>query len=136
MDATGERWRGTLAGFVAGLAGGLFGVGGGILLVPLLTGWFACTQHQAHGTSLAAIGATAIAGLAVYAAHGQVAWVTGAIMAVTSMLCARLGARLAARTSRAALARAPQRARGRDRRAGGRGGERSDRTLAGDCGYA
>lgn len=106
MDASGERWRGTLAGFVAGLAGGLFGVGGGILLVPMLTGWFACTQHQAHGTSLAAIGATAIAGLAVYASQGQVAWTTGAIMAVTSMLCARLGARLAARTSRAALARA------------------------------
>lgn len=106
MSGSGERWRGTLAGFVAGLAGGLFGVGGGILLVPMLTGGFALTQHQAHGTSLAAIGATAIAGLAVYAAHGQVAWVTGAIMAVTSMLCARLGARLAARTSRAALARA------------------------------
>lgn len=106
MSGSGERWRGTLAGFVAGLAGGLFGVGGGILLVPMLTGAFALTQHQAHGTSLAAIGATAIAGLAVYAAHGQVAWLTGAIMAVTSMLCARLGARLAARTSHAALARA------------------------------
>jgi uncharacterized membrane protein YfcA len=106
VSGSGERWRGTLAGFVAGLAGGLFGVGGGILLVPMLTGWFALTQHQAHGTSLAAIGATAIAGLAVYATHGQVAWATGAIMAVTSMLCARLGAKLAARTSRAALARA------------------------------
>lgn len=106
MSGSGERWRGTLAGLVAGLAGGLFGVGGGILLVPILTGWFALSQHQAHGTSLAAIGATAIAGLAVYAAHGHVAWVTGAIMAVASMLCARLGARLAARTSRVALTRA------------------------------
>jgi uncharacterized membrane protein YfcA len=106
VSGSGGRWRGTLAGFVAGLAGGLFGVGGGILLVPMLTGWFALTQHQAHGTSLAAIGATAIAGLAVYAAHGHVAWVTGAIMAVTSMLCARFGAMLAARTSRTALARA------------------------------
>jgi uncharacterized membrane protein YfcA len=106
VSGSGERWRGTLTGFVAGLAGGLFGVGGGILLVPMLTGAFALTQHQAHGTSLAAIGATAIAGMAVYAAHGQVAWLTGGIMAVTSMLCARLGARLAARTSHAALARA------------------------------
>lgn len=106
MSGFGERWRGTLAGFVAGLAGGLFGVGGGILLVPMLTGWFALTQHQAHGTSLAAIGATAIAGLVVYAAHGQVAWLTGAIMAVTSMLCAQLGARMAVRTSRAGLTKA------------------------------
>jgi len=106
VSGSGERWRGTLAGFVAGLAGGLFGVGGGILLVPMLTGWFALSQHQAHGTSLAAIGATAIAGMAVYAAHGHVDWVTGAIMAVSSMLCARFGAMLAARTSRTALARA------------------------------
>lgn len=104
--SSGERLRGTLAGFVAGLAGGLFGVGGGILLVPMLTSFFALDQHRAHGTSLAAIGATALAGLAVYAAHGQVAWTTGAIMALASVLAARLGARLAARTSRARLTRA------------------------------
>lgn len=106
MTTSGERWRGTLGGFVAGLAGGLFGVGGGILLVPILTGSFALTQHQAHGTSLAAIGATAIAGMLVYAAQGHVAWVTGAIMAVASMVFARLGARLVARTSHAGLTRA------------------------------
>jgi len=100
------RARVVLGGFVAGLAGGLFGVGGGILLVPLLTGSFGLTQHQAHGTSLAAIGATAIAGLVVYAAHGQVAWGTAALMAVTSLLTARLGARLAARTAKRHLARA------------------------------
>jgi hypothetical protein len=95
-----------LAGGVAGLAGGLFGVGGGLLLVPMLTRFFALTQHQAHGTSLAAIGATAVAGLVVYGLHGQVAWVTAAVMGLASMLTARLGARLAARTSRAHLARA------------------------------
>lgn len=99
------RLRVVLAGFVAGLAGGLFGVGGGILLVPLLTTYLGQSQHQAHGTSLAAIGATAIAGLAVYAWHGQVSWPTAAIMAVTSLLTARLGAQLAARTSKRRLAR-------------------------------
>lgn len=106
MSGPGERLRGIAAGFVAGLTGGLFGVGGGIVLVPMLTGTLGLTQHQAHGTSLAAIGATAVAGLVVYAAHGNVAWTTGAIMAVTSMLCARLGARLAARTSNVWLTRA------------------------------
>ena len=102
----GERLRGTLVGFVAGLAGGLFGVGGGILLVPMLTSFFALDQHRAHGTSLAAIGATALTGLLVYAAHGDVAWSTGAIMAVASTACAPLGARWAARSSRAGLIRA------------------------------
>lgn len=104
--SSGERLRGTLAGFVAGLAGGLFGVGGGILLVPMLTSFFALDQHRAHGTSLAAIGATALAGLLVYAAHGDVAWTTGAVMALASTLAARTGARLAARTSRTRLTRA------------------------------
>ena len=103
MSVPGGRWLGLLAGFVAGLAGGLFGVGGGILLVPLLTGMFGLTQHQAHGTSLAAIGATAIAGLVVYASGGHVAWLTGALMAVTSVVAARFGARLAARMSHAGL---------------------------------
>ena len=73
-----------LAGVGAGLAGGLFGVGGGIVLVPLLTGLLRCTQHEAHGTSLAAIGATAIASLAVYGAHGQVAWGTAVLVGLKS----------------------------------------------------
>lgn len=100
-----ERSRAGLVGFAAGLAGGLFGVGGGIIMVPLLTALYGLTQHQAHGTSLAAIGATAVAGMAVYAWHGQVDWAAAGVMALTSMLTARLGARLATRTSKRRLAR-------------------------------
>ena len=92
-----------LAGFVAGLAGGLFGVGGGILLVPMLTAYLALTQHQAHGTSLAAIGATAVAGLVVYGLSGNVAWLPAGLLALASVPAARWGARLAARTSRERL---------------------------------
>jgi len=92
-----------LAGFIAGLAGGLFGVGGGILLVPMLIAFHGLSQHQAHGTSLAAIGATALSGLVVYGMAGHVAWVPAAIMSVASVTTARLGARLAARTSRERL---------------------------------
>jgi hypothetical protein len=95
-----------LAGVVAGIAGGLFGVGGGIVLIPLLTGIFHLTQHQAHGTSLAAIGATAIASLLVYGAHSNVAWGTAALVAVASVVTARYGARFAARTSTRDLKRA------------------------------
>lgn len=95
-----------LAGAVAGLAGGLFGVGGGVVLVPMLTGRFRLTQHQAHGTSLAAIGATALASLFVYAVHGNVAWLAAAPVALASVLTARYGARWASRVSRRALARA------------------------------
>lgn len=91
------------AGFVAGFAGGLFGVGGGIILVPMLTGMLALSQHQAHGTSLAAIGATAIAGLVVYGLAGHVAWLPALLMSVASVFTARWGAQLAARTSRERL---------------------------------
>jgi hypothetical protein len=95
-----------LTGVVAGLAGGLFGVGGGIVLVPVLTGVFRLSQHQAHGTSLAAIGATAIAALFVYWAHGNVVWATAVPVGLASMLTAHYGARLAAHTSKRALTRA------------------------------
>ena len=98
--------RAALAGFTAGLAGGLFGVGGGIILVPMLTAFFALSQHQAHGTSLAAIGATAVAGMVVYGLHGHVAWMPAALMSLASVFTARLGARLAARTSRERLTNA------------------------------
>ena len=95
-----------LAGVVAGLAGGLFGVGGGIILVPTLTVLFGLTQHQAHGTSLAAIGATALASVFVYAAHGNVAWWTALPVGLASIVTARYGARWTARVSRRALTRA------------------------------
>lgn len=101
----GERWKAAFAGFVTGLAGGVFGVGGGIVLVPMLTGFFGLTQHRAHGTSLAVICFTAASGVIVYALNGKVEWVEAATMAATSIFTARLGARLAARTSRTALLR-------------------------------
>jgi hypothetical protein len=101
-----DRVRGLVAGVVAGTAGGLFGVGGGILLVPMLTGLFGLTQHQAHGTSLAVIGATALTALVIYGTHGNVAWSTAAVVALGSLVSARLGARWAARVSARGLKRA------------------------------
>ncbi|MBL7068941.1 MAG: sulfite exporter TauE/SafE family protein [Candidatus Omnitrophica bacterium] len=42
-------------GLLAGLVGGLFGLGGGIILVPALVYLVGLTQHQAQGTALAAM---------------------------------------------------------------------------------
>jgi hypothetical protein len=42
-----------VAGILAGIAGGLFGVGGGIIVIPMLIYVFGLTQHEAQGTSLA-----------------------------------------------------------------------------------
>ena len=95
----GGGLRALLAGLVAGAAGATFGVGGGIILIPLLIAWFRASQHQAHGTSLAVIGATAIASLPVYGANAHVAWGTALAVGIGSIFGARVGARAAARTS-------------------------------------
>ena len=42
-----------LVGLLAGTLSGAFGVGGGVIMVPLLVLWFGLTQHQAQGTALA-----------------------------------------------------------------------------------
>jgi hypothetical protein len=42
-------------GLVAGIFGGMFGIGGGTILIPALVFLFGLTQHQAQGTTLAAM---------------------------------------------------------------------------------
>jgi len=42
-----------ILGLVAGIFGGAFGIGGGIILIPALVYLFGLTQHQAQGTTLA-----------------------------------------------------------------------------------
>ena len=59
-------------GLVSGFFGALFGVGGGIVIVPLLTLWLAFDQRRASATSLAAILFSSIAGAITYAFHGDV----------------------------------------------------------------
>jgi uncharacterized membrane protein YfcA len=101
-----QRSLAFLAGLGAGIAGGLFGVGGGLVLIPILTGFFHLSQHKAHGTSLAVIGATALVSVFVYAAHGNVAWWTAGFVALASIFTARIGARLATRLAAHRLAKA------------------------------
>jgi hypothetical protein len=81
------------------MAGGLLGVGGGIILVPLLAGRFRLSQHAAHGTSLAVVGATALASLVIYGSHASVAWRVAAWVAVASAITVHAGVALAGRLS-------------------------------------
>ena len=59
-------------GLVAGVFSALFGVGGGIIIVPLLVALAGFDGRRATGTSLAAIGITAGAGAVAYGLHGDV----------------------------------------------------------------
>ncbi|MCS7015510.1 MAG: sulfite exporter TauE/SafE family protein [Gemmatales bacterium] len=50
------RWLAyLLIGLLSGILSGLFGIGGGILLIPALVYWFGYTQHEAQGTTLAVL---------------------------------------------------------------------------------
>ena len=61
-----------LARLAAGFFSALFGVGGGLIIVPLLLLVAAWDARNATATSLAAIGITAVSGVANYAFHGDV----------------------------------------------------------------
>ncbi len=82
-------------GLAAGGFGGMIGIGGGVIMVPLLTGLFKLSQHQAHGTSLLALVFTGLSGALMYGLHGQVDWQAAAVIAVAAVITARWGARFA-----------------------------------------
>lgn len=69
-------------GVVAGFLSGLFGVGGGILIVPALVLVLGFDQRMAHGTSLAAVLPIGIASLTSYALENKVDWHVGAWLAL------------------------------------------------------
>jgi uncharacterized membrane protein YfcA len=59
-------------GLAAGTFSGLFGVGGGTIIVPLLIVWLAYGEREATGTSMAAIGIIAALAAALQAVYGNV----------------------------------------------------------------
>lgn len=69
------------AACICGVASGMFGIGGGVLLVPLLVLLFSFTQHRAQGTSLVAlIPPTGLLALIAYARQDFVSWRTGLLL--------------------------------------------------------
>ncbi len=84
-------------GLLAGILSGLLGVGGGILLIPLLGAVRPLTQHELHGTSLGVMIFTATAALIAYAHQGAVPWALGLPLAVGGVAGAPLGSWIAGR---------------------------------------
>ncbi|MBX3094676.1 MAG: sulfite exporter TauE/SafE family protein [Cryobacterium sp.] len=80
-----------LIGVIGGFFSGLFGVGGGIILVPLLVLMLGYGQRLASGTSLAAILPTAIAGTITYASSGSIDWIAGACLGGGAVVGSLLG---------------------------------------------
>ena len=89
------RGTGVIIGLGGGFMGGLLGVGGGVIMIPLMTRLAGLTQHQAHGTSLVAIAFSALLGSITYAVHGNADWRVSVLVAATAIVTARFGARAA-----------------------------------------
>lgn len=90
-------------GLFAGFLSGLFGVGGGIVIVPALVLLAGYQQRLAAGTSLAAIVPTATVGVISYGVSGEVAWLAALILAAAAVVGAQIGTTLAPRISQRAL---------------------------------
>ncbi|MCX7823582.1 MAG: sulfite exporter TauE/SafE family protein [Syntrophobacterales bacterium] len=82
-------------GFLAGMFGGLVGIGGGVVMIPLMVAILKLSQHRAHGTSLLALVFTGLSGAITYGIKGEVDLMAGLTLAITATLAAIGGARFA-----------------------------------------
>jgi uncharacterized membrane protein YfcA len=74
-----------VVGTAAGAFSGLFGVGGGIVMVPLLILWFGYGEREATGTSLAAIAVIAAVATAAHGAYGNVDVAKGLLIGIPAV---------------------------------------------------
>jgi hypothetical protein len=80
------------AGGVAAFTGSLVGLGGGFVLIPLLTGVGKFTQHMASGTSLAVVVATGFAGLLTFGGADAIDLPAAALISTAGVVSGYLGA--------------------------------------------
>jgi len=94
-----------LLGLASGLLAGLFGVGGGVVIVPVLTVFFKLDIKDAIGTSLAVIVPTAVMGSYAHWRHGNVRLFEAGLVAVGAVVSAVIGASITAQLSSQTLKR-------------------------------
>jgi uncharacterized membrane protein YfcA len=88
----------------AGAFSGLFGVGGGTVIVPLLVLWLGYEQKEATGTSLAAIIVIGVLAAVGHALYGNVDLWKGVLIAIPAVAGVVAGAALQQRISERAVA--------------------------------
>jgi len=103
MPRTGKL---AVIGTAAGLFSGLFGVGGGTVIVPLLVLWLGYGERVATGTSLAAIGLIAAAGAGISAGYGNLHLGDGLLVGVPALAGVVAGAALQQRVPQERLSQA------------------------------
>jgi uncharacterized membrane protein YfcA len=97
MRLTERQRAGLLTGAASGFVSGLMGVGGGVIMVPLMVGYMGLTQHAAHGTSLAVMVFTGLASAIAYGWQGTLDLGVVIQLAIGTIVGARFGALLSTR---------------------------------------
>lgn len=87
----------SLVGAFGGFLSGVFSVGGAIFAVPLMSLLFGFSQSASQGFGLALVAPGTLAGLAAYAAAGDVDWPVGFALAIGGVLTVPYGVKLAVR---------------------------------------
>lgn len=96
-DHRASWWVFALIGVAGGILSGLFGIGGGIIMVPAFVAYAKMTQKMAAGTSLAAIVPVSAVGSISYALSGNVDWLAALLLAIGAIVGAQLGTYLMSR---------------------------------------
>lgn len=90
--ATPSVWSLLAVGVVGGFFAGAFGLGGGLVMVPLLLWWTTMGHKQAHASSLLAIAPIAIVGAVSYGVGGVFEWLPAIFVATGGTIGAQIGA--------------------------------------------
>lgn len=85
-----------VVGMLVGVLSGMFGIGGGTVIVPALV-WLGLSQRNAAATSMLAIVPTAISGVVSYAAGGNVDWLAAALLFCGMFVGGQIGSWLLSR---------------------------------------
>jgi uncharacterized membrane protein YfcA len=102
-DRTSRTLRLAAIGVLAGAFSGLFGVGGGIVMVPLLLLWLGLSERVATATSLCAIVVIAAIAAALQAGYGNVDWSDVLLLAGPAVVGVALGIALQQRLPERAI---------------------------------
>ena len=100
-----SRWPTLAAGLGVGVATGFFGVGGGFLVVPVLSLLLGLGMREAVATSLLVVVLNSGAALLGHLAYGSIDWVLGGAVTLAALAGALVGLPLASRVSPLALRR-------------------------------
>ncbi len=83
-----------LIGIVTGFANGLFGSGGGTVVVPAMERFLKVEAHKAHATAIAIILPLSIVSCLIYLKNGKIVWMTVLLISVGGLVGGYIGAKL------------------------------------------